>query len=204
VLLEPFTQRRWFKLSRLLRAVAVTAVLALFGTLVWHLVTRRDGSAFIAALHHKRPPPAPRFDLPVLWHQGDAWPRGLATVAKGNRVALADLRGRTVVVNFWASWCPPCKRETPLLVQSAWQHAGKVVFLGINVQDLPGPARKFLIHYAVPYVSAEDRDTHTSDAYALAGLPETYVIDRRGRVVAHDTGELTSTALEDALAKAAK
>lgn len=128
MLLEPPTKRQRVKLSRLVRAGAIVAVLGLLGILVWHLVTRRGGGALITAVQHKRLPHAPLFDLPVLWHQGDAWPRGLAKIAEGDHVALADLSGRTIVVNFWAIWCPPCKRETPLLVQSAWQHAGKVVF----------------------------------------------------------------------------
>jgi len=192
------------QLSRMLRAGAVAAVLALLALLIWHAATRRGGGALVEAVQHQRLPVAPPFDLPVIWHEYDSWPRDLTAVAESDHLTLAKLRGRTVVVNFWASWCAPCKRETPMLVRSAWQHAGQVVFLGLNVQDLRGPARKFLSHYAVPYVSAADRGTRTFTAYGLTGLPETYVIDRRGRVVAHETGELSRATLEPAIQTAEK
>jgi cytochrome c biogenesis protein CcmG/thiol:disulfide interchange protein DsbE len=78
------------------------------------------------------------------------------------------------------------------------------VFLGVNVQDLRGPAGKFLSRYAVPYVSAADRGTRTFTAYGLIGLPETYVIDRRGRIVAHEAGELSRATLEGAIQNAEK
>jgi cytochrome c biogenesis protein CcmG, thiol:disulfide interchange protein DsbE len=189
---------------RLLQAATVAVVLALLAVLVWHLVSRRGGSALVAEVARKQTPVAPPFALPVIWHESEAWPTDLATVAAGDRVSLTDLRGRTVVLNFWASWCPPCKRETPLLVQSAYEHAGHVVFVGVNVQDLRGPARKFLSHYAVPYVSVADRGTRTFTAYGLTGLPETYVVDRRGRVVVHETGELSRKSLEGAIQDADK
>ena len=189
---------------RLLQAATVGVVLTLLTVLVWHLAARRGGSALVGEVARKQMPVAPPFALPVIWHESEAWPGSLADVAARDQVALADLRGRTVVVNFWASWCPPCKRETPLLVQSAYRHAGQVVFLGIDVQVLRGPARKFLGHYAVPYVSVVDRGTRTFTAYGLSGLPETYVLDRRGRVVVHETGELTRKTLEQAIQDADK
>lgn len=192
------------QLRRVLRVSAVAAVVALLGVLVWHLATRRGGGALVAAVQKKKSPVAPSFDLPVIWHDDESWPRVLAQAAKSDHVALAALRGRTIVLNFWASWCAPCKRETPLLVQSAWHHAGQVVFLGINVEDARGPARRFLSHYAVPYVSAVDPGTRTFTAYGLSGLPETYVIDRRGRVVVHETGELSQAGLESAIENAEK
>ena len=108
------------QLRGVLRTGAVAAVLALLGLLIWHATTRRGGGALVAAVQHKQMPVAPPFDMPVIWHEDESWPKDLTAVADSDHLTLAQLRGRTVVVNFWASWCPPCKRETPLLVQSAW------------------------------------------------------------------------------------
>ena len=75
------------------------------------------------------------------------------------------------------------------------------IFVGINVQDLRAAGRKFLAHYDVPYVSLHDGGDRTYSAYGLTGLPETYYLDRRGRVLRHDIGEVTRRELEQAIGK---
>jgi len=105
-------------------------------------------------------------------------------------------------MNFWASWCVPCKAEAPRLVASAQRHAGEVVFLGVDVQDLKGDARSFLERYKTNYVSVRDGGSSTYANYGLTGLPETYYLDARGRVVDHAVGEISPEELEAGIASA--
>jgi cytochrome c biogenesis protein CcmG/thiol:disulfide interchange protein DsbE len=100
------------------------------------------------------------------------------------------------VLNFWASWCVPCKHEAPLLAASARQHAGEVAFLGIDVQDFKSDARRFLRRYRANYPSVRDGGSSTYSRYGLTGLPETYYLDARGRIIAHSPGEVRSDELE--------
>lgn len=101
----------------------------------------------------------------------------------GNSLSLAELRGKVVVINFWASWCPPCLEETPALIEAyealrAQGHA--VVFIGIGVNDNPENLRRFAQNNRIPYPVAEDVDNAVSDAYGVRGLPTTVFIDSRG------------------------
>ncbi len=103
---------------------------------------------------------------------------------EGGELALSSLRGRYVVMNFWASWCVPCKEETPL-VERVWREyrARDVVVLGVNVQDLEASARKFMTTFGVTYPNVRDRDGAVNRAYGITGIPETFFITREGRVV---------------------
>jgi cytochrome c biogenesis protein CcmG, thiol:disulfide interchange protein DsbE len=122
-------------------------------------------------------------------------PKPLAeNISMGNRIidegvtALQDrlekLRGYPVVVNQWASWCPPCRAEIPLFQKAAEQYQGKVAFLGIDMQDSRGPAEDFLSELPMPYPSIWD-----PDAAAISSLgggqvsPTTALVDERGDVV---------------------
>jgi cytochrome c biogenesis protein CcmG/thiol:disulfide interchange protein DsbE len=107
-----------------------------------------------------------------------------------------------VVVNFWASWCIPCKEEAALLAASARAHRGRVVFLGIDVQDFKSDARGFLKRFDTPYVSVRDGSGSTYTDYGLTGVPETYWIDARGRIVAHYAGQIDRAQLEDGIRRA--
>jgi cytochrome c biogenesis protein CcmG/thiol:disulfide interchange protein DsbE len=109
------------------------------------------------------------------------------------------LRGHPVVVNFWASWCIPCKKEAPLLAASARTHRGQVVFLGIDVQDFKSDARRFLRRFDTPYVSVRDGPGSTYGDYGLTGVPETYWLDARGRIVAHYAGQIDRDQLEEGI-----
>jgi cytochrome c biogenesis protein CcmG/thiol:disulfide interchange protein DsbE len=106
------------------------------------------------------------------------------------------------VVNFWASWCIPCKREAPRLTASARAHRGQVAFLGLDIQDFKSDARGFLGHFETNYVSVRDGGDSTYRRYGLTGVPETYYLDRRGRIVAHSVGEVSSRELEQGIAQA--
>ena len=102
---------------------------------------------------------------------------------EGDRVRLSDLRGRVVVLNIWASWCPPCRAEMPALQVLHEQRAGQgVVVLGINstVQDSEQAARDFAAEYGLTFPIALDRDGEATRLYQVRALPSTFFIDRQG------------------------
>ena len=107
-----------------------------------------------------------------------------------------EARGRLAFVTDEASWCIPCRDEAPLLNASARAHRGKVVFLGVNVQDLSEDALKFLREFDVPYASVRDRNNKIFEDYGLTGVPETYYLDARGRIVGHVPGAVSRRTLE--------
>lgn len=181
---------------RVLQAVTVTFVLALLGLLVWNLARGSQGGKLVVAVSKNQRPLAPPFSLRVVWSHTQTSPPHLRAAGADGTLTLAELRGYPVVVNFWASWCIPCAHEAPALAASALAHTGKIVFVGINVQDLNSPQQQFLTQYDVPYVSVQDSSNGTYDAYGLTGLPETYYIDRRGRILAHDVGEVSRSSVE--------
>jgi cytochrome c biogenesis protein CcmG/thiol:disulfide interchange protein DsbE len=99
----------------------------------------------------------------------------------GGAVALADLRGKVAVVNFWATWCAPCRNEQPELVRLSRDYRDQgVEFLGVNERDDTAKARAWVKEFGVPYPSIVDEPGAWADDFALFGLPDTYVIDRQG------------------------
>jgi cytochrome c biogenesis protein CcmG/thiol:disulfide interchange protein DsbE len=183
----------WFRALQLGALGLVAGLLALLG---WRLVDKGRGASLVAAIADRKKPAAPGFELPVIWRHAETWPDTLRRSLEDGRVAIAELRGRPIVLNFWASWCIPCKHEAPLLAASARAHAGEVAFLGVDVQDFKSDARRFLRRYEANYVSVRDGGGSTYSGYGLTGVPETYYLDARGRIVAHTPGEVTQEKLE--------
>jgi cytochrome c biogenesis protein CcmG, thiol:disulfide interchange protein DsbE len=192
------TPSRWGWLLRLAASALVAGLLAL---LVWGTLHATRGESLVARIAAGRAPHAPHFDLAVLWSRSDTWPPQLRRALGDRRLDLDELRGRPVVMNFWASWCIPCRDEAPLLNASARAHRGNVVFLGVNVQDLSEDALKFLREFKAPYVSVRDRNNKTFDDYGLTGVPETYYLDARGRIVGHVPGAISRRSLEQGVAR---
>ncbi len=114
-------------------------------------------------------------------------------------VSLASLEGKPVVLNFWASWCAPCKAEAPLLATAAGRYAGKVTFVGMDVHDARSDAVRFVTQHHLDYLQLRDEGGDVASAYGLTGQPETFFIDKNGAVVQHVLGALTPGVLSDAL-----
>ncbi len=115
------------------------------------------------------------------------------TAFDGTNLSLEALRGRVVVVNFWASWCyPACYEEAPAL-ERAWQAYKDrgVTLVGVNIQDKVEPAKKFLAQFGHTFVNAPDPAGRVSVDYGVYGVPETFFIDRAGRVRGKHVGALT-------------
>jgi cytochrome c biogenesis protein CcmG, thiol:disulfide interchange protein DsbE len=171
------------------QVVAVGVVVALLGLLIWK-VAKGDDNAVTGSLADGRPVAAPAFTL--------------AKLDGGGELALESLRGKAVVLNFWASWCGPCKDETPLL-QKGWQRwqAKGVVFVGIDVKDFRADARSFVRKFGVTYPNVYDGKGSTVGRYGVTGFPETYFIDARGRVVYRIAGPVNEASeLDDGIERA--
>jgi cytochrome c biogenesis protein CcmG/thiol:disulfide interchange protein DsbE len=105
------------------------------------------------------------------------------------KITLDEIVGsRPVVLNFWATWCDPCKEEAPELARTARRYEGEVTFLGISVLDGPGPAGRFMREEKVPYESVSDTRGVTAKRYGMTGVPETIFIDADGLVVGRYIG----------------
>jgi cytochrome c biogenesis protein CcmG, thiol:disulfide interchange protein DsbE len=118
----------------------------------------------------------------------------------GKTVHLADFRGQTVVLNFWASWCGPCKDEEPTLVALSKRYdPAKVTFLGVNMQDTHADALGFLNQYHVSYPVVVDPDGNVYINYGVVGVPETYIVDPGGRIQQKIVGPVDETQLTASL-----
>jgi cytochrome c biogenesis protein CcmG, thiol:disulfide interchange protein DsbE len=123
------------------------------------------------------------------------------TAFDGQTVSLEALRGRVVLVNFWASWCyPACYEEAPALerVWRVYRDRG-VTFVGVDIQDKREPATKFIRDFGLTFPNAPDPTGKVSVDYGVYGVPETFFIDRHGRIRAKHVGALTDQAIREKL-----
>jgi thiol-disulfide isomerase/thioredoxin len=200
-------QSRRHLLVKSLRLSATLLVLALFALLSYRIVHGLSGARTAArltrAITSHRSPRAPNIRLSVIWPQAGTWPQPLRASARRGALRLGDLRGYPVVLNFWASWCSPCQREAALLASAAKARRGRVVFVGVDVNDLTGDARHFLRVHDVPYVVVHSNSSITA-RFGLIGLPETFYLDRSGRIQDVTRGQLSGTTLQRALGRASQ
>jgi len=121
----------------------------------------------------------------------------------GGTLRSNDFDGRVTVINFWASWCVPCREEAPVLASlvRAWSPEG-VRFLGIVENDTVAAARRFERRHRLPWPSAIDGDRGVADAFGVRGVPESYIIGADGQLVAKVLGRLHEGQLDGAIAGA--
>jgi len=156
--------------------IAVVCVLvALVALLAYGLIQNEPDRGVDRALARGERAPAPGLSLPELG--------GTRTIS------LDDYRGRVVVLNFWASWCEPCRAESPVLER--WhrrmsKRGGTV--LGVDMLDVTGDAQDFIAEYKLTYPSMKDRDGHGIETFGVVQYPETFVLDRKGRIAAVQRG----------------
>lgn len=160
------------RLSPLVRVAVVLApvllLLALLGVAAFRGTPRGVGS------------PAPPFDLERLDAPG--------------RISSADFRGRPYVLNFWASWCIPCREEAPILSKVAGRGSGPPVFVGVNILDGREEALEFLEEFKIRYPNVRDA-RGVFRAFGVAGIPETIFVSKDGRIVGRWIGAIEEPTL---------
>jgi cytochrome c biogenesis protein CcmG/thiol:disulfide interchange protein DsbE len=166
-----------------LGALVVGAVLPviLLGLLAIVLITRSPGTSPTAV--------------------GQVAPDFVLADLDGNPVRLADLRGRPVIVNFWASWCGPCVEEFPLLLDAAERHeADGLRIVGIVYQDRSEAARSFMDRTGATWPATMDPGERVASAYGILAPPETFFIGRDGTIVARQIGQFSAASLDEKVA----
>ena len=177
------------RMRRVLQAAAVAVVALLIVLLAFKVFDEARAQSLRDAVRSGEKPAAPSFDLPRL--------------NGGGSLALESLRGKAVVLNFWASWCEPCKEEAPLLEQ-AWKRYRDegVVLVGIDANDFRKDARRFVERYRTTYEIVHDGRGATLGRFGLTGFPETLFLDAKGRIVDWVVGPVTEETLARGIAAA--
>jgi cytochrome c biogenesis protein CcmG/thiol:disulfide interchange protein DsbE len=177
---------------RALPAFASLAGACLIGLLIYGVSAQSASRTLDQQVAQRRYPKAPDAAqaLPLL--QG-----------RPARASLASFRGRVLVLNFWASWCEPCQVEAPLLehAQGQLERQGGTV-LGVAYLDASPDSRSFVRRYHITYPNLRDNEGTFTHSYGTNQLPETFVLDRQGRIVAISRGEIDQAFLNRALAAA--
>ena len=173
---QPLTVARRARLVA--QGVAVGLVALLFILLVWALV-KDEGGDLAKRANRGDLPQAPEFVHERLDESGS--------------LALSSLAGKAVVLNFWASWCIPCKEEAPFLEQVWQEHRARgLVVVGYDAKDFRRDARRFASRFGLTFPIVFDGPGDSLKDWGVTGFPETFVLDRRGRIVQAFVGDVTS------------
>ena len=167
---------------------AVLGVLALLGLLTYGILANAPDRGIDGALGRGERVPAPGFELARLSGPGEG--------------SLANYRGKVVVLNFWASWCEPCRAESPLLER--WHKRisrdDRATVLGVAVLDVASDARRFTHNFKLSYPMLHDGAGSVLPDYGVVGYPETFVIDRGGKVAAARRGPVDEAFMREEVA----
>jgi cytochrome c biogenesis protein CcmG, thiol:disulfide interchange protein DsbE len=166
------------------QALSVLLVAGLLALLVWKVAHQVGTHTIASDVQKGKRPAAPAFTLPLLG---------------GGSLASTSLKGKPQVLNFWASWCLPCRDESKVLEAAAHRYAGRVVVLGVDHQDFAGDARAFVRKYGLTYPIVIDKGDMLYTRYGLSAVPETFCTTRSGAVVAHVPGAVTTDTLEQCI-----
>jgi cytochrome c biogenesis protein CcmG/thiol:disulfide interchange protein DsbE len=180
-------RHRWSR-PKWLVALGVVLLAVLVTVAVWQAVDTSP-NADSTALVGPTGQPAPAFTLPSLSDPTHS-------------LSLAMFRGRPLVINFWASWCVPCRTEMPLLEAASRSERGRVAFLGIDANDTSSAARAFLAQVHVTYPAVSDPSGTMATNYGLFGLPTTIFVSSTGKILGRHIGELHAATLRAALREA--
>lgn len=192
-------------LRRALRAAGILAAVAFVALLAYGLTTKSADRTIDDALSRGEAVAPPGFSLATLAGGSPQGPAGAAwrRAARDGEVSLDELRGTPVAINFWASWCDPCRAEAEVL-ERGWKDAGdgEVLFLGLDAQDASEDARDFIGQFGLTFPHVRDPSNKTSREWGVTGLPETFFLAADGRVVGHVIGTVSAEQLRDGVAAA--
>lgn len=177
------TTQRWFS------TIGIAAVIGLLALLAWGM-TRTDavsggmGVNSQGGIARVQPRPAPDFQLTLFNQTSAPW-------------RLSDQRGKKVVINFWASWCDPCRTEAGTLEQAANDYkANNIIVVGVDIWDDNGAARGFVDEFRLTYPNGRDEKSVAAIDYGVTGIPETFVVDGKGMITQHWIGPVNRSALD--------
>jgi cytochrome c biogenesis protein CcmG/thiol:disulfide interchange protein DsbE len=184
----PWRRSRWKSF-----VVGVAAVVVVVAVVAWAMAVRDTGD------QASEGPGGPVSPTPLA---GEPAPDFELTTLDGGTVQLSELRGQPVVVNFWASWCHPCRTEFPLLADALEEHGDEgLAVIGVTYKDIESDSRDFVEETGAGWPHGIDEDGTVARAYGVRAIPQTYFIDRDGRITGRVFGFTSEDALEAPLAE---